>query len=74
MQPFYTINVSEVCGEVVLSQGVILLDQSALVSLDFCVQLTTCGVLVFNGSKNLLTTLKVDYNRVDYKREKTTKK
>ena len=29
MQPFHTINVSEMCGEVVLSQGVILLDQSA---------------------------------------------
>ena len=31
MQPFHTINVSEMCGEVVLSQGVILLDQSAWV-------------------------------------------
>ena len=31
MQPFHTINVSEMCVEVVLSQGVILLDQSALV-------------------------------------------
>ena len=30
MQPFHTINVSEMCGEVVLSQGVILLDQSGL--------------------------------------------
>ena len=31
MQPFHTINVSEMCREVVLSQGVILLDQSAAV-------------------------------------------
>ena len=31
MQPFHTINVSEMCGEVVLSQGVILLDQSATI-------------------------------------------
>ena len=32
MQPFYTIDVSEMCGEreVVLSQGVILLDQSGV--------------------------------------------
>ena len=30
MEPFHTINVSEMCGEVVLSQGVILLDQSAV--------------------------------------------
>ncbi len=30
MQLFHTIKISEMCGEVVLSQGVILLDQSAM--------------------------------------------
>ena len=57
MQPFHTINVSEICGEVALSQGVILLDQSSMTSAALTKSMTSNVVNVVNDISKISGTL-----------------
>ena len=57
MQPFHTINISEICGEVALSQGDILLDQSSMTSAALTKSMTSNVVNVVNDISKISGTL-----------------